>query len=74
MKADVVLFCLFPCFPISRFFDNDFTETALFDPHAGCELWASPSEELGRWPILQASLLLVNSATAAFPTTSPFYA
>ncbi|KAL1721949.1 major facilitator superfamily domain-containing protein [Schizophyllum commune] len=26
----------------------------------GCELWAPWSEELGRWPILQASLLLVN--------------
>jgi predicted MFS family arabinose efflux permease len=27
---------------------------------AGCELWAPWSEELGRKPILQASLLLVN--------------
>lgn len=26
----------------------------------GCELWAPWSEELGRWPILQLSLLLVN--------------
>lgn len=26
----------------------------------GCELWAPWSEELGRWPILQASLTLVN--------------
>ncbi|KAJ9629400.1 hypothetical protein H2203_001773 [Taxawa tesnikishii (nom. ined.)] len=26
----------------------------------GCELWAPWSEELGRWPVLQASLLLVN--------------
>lgn len=26
----------------------------------GCELWAPWSEELGRWPILQCSLLLVN--------------
>ncbi|KAL2112166.1 hypothetical protein VUR80DRAFT_8422 [Thermomyces stellatus] len=26
----------------------------------GCELWAPWSEELGRWPILQASLFLVN--------------
>ena len=26
----------------------------------GCELWAPWSEELGRWPILQASLSLVN--------------
>ncbi|PHH81298.1 hypothetical protein CDD83_3618 [Cordyceps sp. RAO-2017] len=26
----------------------------------GCELWAPWSEEFGRWPILQASLLLVN--------------
>lgn len=29
----------------------------------GCELWAAPSEEFGRWPILQASLLLTNSAS-----------
>jgi hypothetical protein len=28
----------------------------------GCELWAPWSEEFGRWPILQLSLLLVNSA------------
>ena len=27
----------------------------------GSELWAPWSEELGRWPILQASLFLVNS-------------
>jgi MFS family permease len=27
----------------------------------GCELWAPWSEELGRWPILQLSLFLVNS-------------
>ena len=27
----------------------------------GCELWAPWSEELGRWPILQLSLCLVNS-------------
>ncbi|KAJ5054558.1 uncharacterized protein L3040_000828 [Drepanopeziza brunnea f. sp. 'multigermtubi'] len=26
----------------------------------GCELWAPWSEELGRWPVLQLSLLLVN--------------
>ncbi|KMU90124.1 multidrug transporter [Coccidioides immitis H538.4] len=26
----------------------------------GCELWAPWSEELGRWPIMQLSLLLVN--------------
>ena len=26
----------------------------------GCELWAPWSEEIGRWPILQASLALVN--------------
>ena len=26
----------------------------------GCELWAPWSEELGRWPVLQASLFLVN--------------
>jgi MFS family permease len=26
----------------------------------GCELWAPWSEEIGRWPILQLSLLLVN--------------
>ncbi|EXJ91816.1 hypothetical protein A1O3_00366 [Capronia epimyces CBS 606.96] len=26
----------------------------------GCELWAPWSEEIGRWPILQASLTLVN--------------
>lgn len=26
----------------------------------GCELWAPWSEEIGRWPVLQASLLLVN--------------
>ena len=26
----------------------------------GCELWAPWSEEIGRWPILQASLFLVN--------------
>ena len=26
----------------------------------GCEIWAAPSEELGRWPVLQMSLLLVN--------------
>ena len=26
----------------------------------GCELWAPWSEDLGRWPILQASLFLVN--------------
>lgn len=26
----------------------------------GCELWAPWSEELGRWPIMQASLFLVN--------------
>ena len=26
----------------------------------GCELWAPWSEELGRWPILQLSLSLVN--------------
>jgi len=26
----------------------------------GCELWAPWSEELGRWPILQLSMLLVN--------------
>lgn len=26
----------------------------------GCELWAPFSEELGRWPILQLSLFLVN--------------
>lgn len=26
----------------------------------GCELWAPWSEELGRWPILQLSLFLVN--------------
>ncbi|KAG8666549.1 hypothetical protein FPOAC2_11664 [Fusarium poae] len=26
----------------------------------GCELWAPWSEEFGRWPIMQASLLLVN--------------
>ncbi|KAH8593890.1 major facilitator superfamily domain-containing protein [Bisporella sp. PMI_857] len=26
----------------------------------GCELWAPWSEELGRWPILQASMFLVN--------------
>lgn len=26
----------------------------------GCELWAPWSEELGRWPILQLSLMLVN--------------
>lgn len=26
----------------------------------GCELWAPWSEDLGRWPILQLSLLLVN--------------
>lgn len=26
----------------------------------GCELWAPWSEELGRWPILQASLFLIN--------------
>jgi len=27
----------------------------------GCELWAPWSEELGRWPTLQLSLLFVNS-------------
>ena len=26
----------------------------------GCELWAPWSEEIGRWPVLQASLFLVN--------------
>ena len=26
----------------------------------GCELWAPWSEEIGRWPIMQLSLLLVN--------------
>lgn len=26
----------------------------------GCELWAPWSEEFGRWPIMQASLFLVN--------------
>lgn len=26
----------------------------------GCELWAPWSEEIGRWPVLQASMLLVN--------------
>ena len=26
----------------------------------GCELWAPWSEEIGRWPVLQISLLLVN--------------
>jgi hypothetical protein len=30
-------------------------------PHAiGCELWAPWSEELGRWPIMQALLGLTN--------------
>lgn len=32
----------------------------------GCELWAAPSEELGRWPILQTSLFLVNSSSIHF--------
>jgi hypothetical protein len=26
----------------------------------GCEFWAPWSEEIGRWPVLQLSLLLVN--------------
>jgi predicted MFS family arabinose efflux permease len=26
----------------------------------GCELWAPWSEEFGRWPILQLSMLLIN--------------
>ena len=30
------------------------------DLNPGCELWAPWSEEFGRWPILQASLFLVN--------------
>lgn len=29
----------------------------------GCELWAPWSEELGRWPVLQVSLCLVNSTS-----------
>ncbi|GAA96403.1 uncharacterized protein L969DRAFT_627606 [Mixia osmundae IAM 14324] len=37
----------------------------------GCELWAAPSEEYGRWPILQLSMLLVNvwQILAARPPT-----
>lgn len=36
----------------------------------GSELWAPWSEELGRWPILQASLFLVNSKS---PDTSRYH-
>ena len=36
----------------------------------GCELWAPWSEELGRWPILQASLALVNGSFCAHGTVN----
>lgn len=38
----------------------------------GCELWAPWSEELGRWPILQMSLFLVN-LTQIWAGLSPNY-
>ena len=33
----------------------------------GSELWAPWSEDLGRWPVLQLSLCLVNSASCPSP-------
>lgn len=36
----------------------------------GCELWAPWSEELGRWPVLQLSLFLVNSKRCCYHTAS----
>jgi MFS family permease len=47
--------------------------TAFLIPYAiGCELWAPWSEELGRWPIMQASLALTNLSILVCALTTNF--